>query len=104
CYLDEITTDYPRAGLKMHVAARENLVMCLMRQTRASEWHPALATEMTTPAIFLEVKDGSSVFPLYLYPNGNLPEEDLFAHENGRRPNLSAEFIREFCEKVDVKF
>jgi len=75
-----------------------------MRQTRASEWHPALATEMTTPAIFLEVKDGSSVFPLYLYPNGNLPEEDLFAHENGRRSNLSAEFIREFCEKLDVKF
>ena len=28
----------------------------------------------------------------------------LFAHENGRRPNLSADFIRDFCEKLGVKF
>jgi predicted helicase len=52
----------------------------------------------------LEIKDGSTVFPLYLYPNGNLPEEDLFAHDNGRRPNLSAEFINDFCAKLGVKF
>jgi hypothetical protein len=43
-------------------------------------------------------------FPLYLYPNGNLPEEDLFAHDNGRRPNLSAEFIKDFCATLQVKF
>ncbi|HEX5398620.1 MAG TPA: type ISP restriction/modification enzyme [Verrucomicrobiae bacterium] len=43
-------------------------------------------------------------FPLYLYPNGKLPEEDLFAHDNGRRPNLSAEFIKDFCEALQVKF
>src|SRR5205814_3825658 len=35
---------------------------------------------------------------------GDLPEEDLFAHEDGRRPNLSGEFIRDFCEKLNVKF
>ena len=49
-------------------------------------------------------KEGNFVFPLYLYPNGKLPEEDLFAHDNGRRPNLSARFIREFSEKLQVKF
>ena len=104
CYFDEIAMDYPRRELKTHVANRENLVMCLMRQTRAPEWHHALATELPTPAIFLEIKDGSSVFPLYLYPDGKLPEESLFAHDNGRRPNLSAEFIRDFCGKLQVKF
>src|ERR1039458_4939556 len=104
CYFDEIAMDYPRRELKAHVAKKENLVMCLMRQTHALDWHHALATELPTPAIFLEIKDGSSVFPIYLYPNGNLPEEDLFAHNNGRRPNLSAAFIKKFCEKLQVKF
>lgn len=48
--------------------------------------------------------DINAIFPLYLYPNGKLPEEDLFAHDNGRRPNLSAEFVKDFCEKLKVKF
>ncbi len=104
CYFDEIAMDYPRRELKRHVARKENLVICLMRQTRALQWHHALATDMPTPAVFLEIKDGSSVFPLYLYPNGKVPEEDLFAHENGRRPNLSATFLKDFCERLQVKF
>ena len=104
CYFDEIAMDYPRRELKAHVAMKENLVISLMRQTRAPGWHHALATELPIPAVFLEIKDGSSVFPLYLYPSGNLPEEDLFAHDNGRRPNLSADFIKDFCEKLQVKF
>ncbi len=104
CYFDEIAMDYPRRELKIHVARKENLVMCLMRQTRALQWHHAFATEMPTPAVFLEIKDGSSVFPLYLYPNGKLPEEDLFAHDNGRRPNFSAGFIRDLCDKLKVMF
>ncbi len=28
----------------------------------------------------------------------------MFAHENGRRPNLSAEFIKDFSDKLKVKF
>ena len=48
--------------------------------------------------------DGTFVFPLYLYPNGHMPEADLFAHDNGRRPNLSAAFIKEFEAKLQVKF
>jgi len=104
CYFDEIAMDYPRRELKTHVAKKENLVICLTRQTRAPEWRHALAAELPTPAVFLEIKDGSTVFPLYLYPDGGLPEEDLFAHENGRRPNLSGEFVRDLCGKLQVKF
>ena len=48
--------------------------------------------------------DGTFVFPLYLYPNGFMPDADLFPHENGRRPNFSAGFIEDFCEKLKVKF
>jgi hypothetical protein len=49
-------------------------------------------------------KEGNFVFPLYLHPYGKLPDEDLFMHENGRRPNLSAEFVKQFCERLDCKF
>jgi hypothetical protein len=48
--------------------------------------------------------DGTFVFPLYLYPNGFMPEADLFAHDNGRRPNFSAAFIKDLCEKLQVEF
>jgi len=49
-------------------------------------------------------KEGNFVFPIYLYPNGKIPQADLFAHDNGYRPNLSAAFIKDFCEKLRVKF
>jgi predicted helicase len=49
-------------------------------------------------------KEGNFVFPLYLYANGKLPEADLFAHDNDRRPNLSASFVKEFCQRLGCKF
>lgn len=52
--------------------------------------------------------DGTFVFPLYLYPNGKLPDDDLFVREEPeaetRRPNFTAEFIKDFCERLKVKF
>jgi predicted helicase len=104
CCFDGAAMDYPRRQLKAHVARRDNLVISLTRQTRAPQWRHALAAQMPTPAVFLEIKDGASVFPLYLYPDGALPEEDLFAHRDGRRPNLSGEFVRELCRKLRVDF
>ncbi len=41
--------------------------------------------------------------PLYLYPNGEMPAS-LFDHEDGRRPNLSASFVEEFCERLKLAF
>ena len=38
------------------------------------------------------------------YTCGKLPEADLFEHDKGRLPNLSAEFIKDYCGKLDVKF
>jgi len=49
----------------------------------------------------VEIKDGSTVFPLYLYPqDDNL----LDAAEEGRRPNLSPEFVNELSEKLGLSF
>ncbi len=52
--------------------------------------------------------DGSYVSPLYLYPNGKVPDDDLFVREEPeeqkRRPNFSAAFIEDFSARLKVKF
>lgn len=49
--------------------------------------------------------DNASCFPLYLYPNGETEEQaELVPHENGRRPNLSAEFVKHFADTIDLTF
>jgi len=94
--------DRPRQELISHLL-RENIGLISTRQTKelfsvfSTVW-PVGQHKLATPY------DGSYVSPLYLYPNGKLPEADLFAHEDGRRPNLSADFIRELCVKLQVKF
>src|SRR5205807_1926577 len=49
------------------------------------------------------------IFPLYFYPNGKVPDDELFVREapvpeQTRRPNFSAGFIKDFCERLKVKF
>jgi hypothetical protein len=92
----------PRFEVMRHIFKRENIALVSSRQTRDSWAVFACDTIMGHKSV--SAFDINAIFPIYLYPNGNLPEEDLFAHENGRRPNLSAEFIRDFCQKLQVKF
>jgi len=67
-------------------------------------WTHIFATREMTQLHSVSLKEVNYLFPLYLHPNGKLPDEDLFMHENGRRPNLSAEFVKQFCERLDCKF
>ena len=103
CYFSTVAMDYPRRELIQHVAGKENLCLNLMRQTKMTSWQHILVSNLPTPAVFVEVKDGSTVFPLYLYPNGELPPT-LFDHDNGRRPNLADQFIADFSARLKLKF
>jgi predicted helicase len=108
--------DRPREDLMRHLIDWSDCVTSSAR--RQNEFNLALiATRQTKEAFSVFCTripvgqhklatpyDGSYVVPLYLYTNGNLPEDDLFAHDNGRRPNISAGFIQEFCETLQVKF
>jgi predicted helicase len=38
-----------------------------MRQTKSPTWQHVMISNTPTPAVFVEIKDGSSQFPLYLY-------------------------------------
>ena len=98
--------DRPREELNHHFA-EENLGLISTRQTKEkfsvfSTRLPLGQHKIATPY------DGSYVSPLYLYRNGKLPDDDLFVREEpeepARRPNLSADFIADFCAKLKVKF
>ena len=103
-YYDIGLTSRPAEKVMKHLLAGDNLGLCCLRQSRREETGAYLAVNSLVNKDAVSLFDIGTVFPLYLIPNGNLPDEDLFAHENGRRPNLSAKFITEFCEKLNVKF
>ena len=94
----------PASGLMHHLLQEGNLGLCCLRQARRAQMDSFFAVQDLVCKDVVSPFDIGTVFPLYLYPNGKLPEADLFAHDNGRRPNLSAEFIRDLCEKLKVKF
>ena len=94
-----------RQDVVRHLLQGENLALSTTRSVEIREgWTHVFATHEITQLHSVSLKEVNYLFPLYLYPNGKLPEADLFAHDNARRPNLSAEFIRDLCEKLKVKF
>ncbi|MCX8089370.1 MAG: N-6 DNA methylase [Verrucomicrobiae bacterium] len=67
-------------------------------------WHHVFATTTLIQLHSVSLKEVNYLFPLYLYSNGKLPEQELFPHHNERRPNFSAAFIAELCERLGVRF
>ena len=103
----------PRYELMRHFLAPrrdpsgpKNIGFITTRQTRDAWCVFALETICGHKA--MSAFDIGTVFPLYLYPNGKLPEEDLFVREDpeepARRPNLSSAFIADFVERLKVRF
>lgn len=108
CYYSDITMDRPRRELLDHVAGKENLTLNLVRQTKMPTWQHILVANQPTPAVFVEIKDGSNAFPLYLYPTGQmgLAIDDAAwpPGPGGRRPNLAPEFVEEVAGKIGMRF
>ena len=108
CYFDAAAMDYPRRELLDHVAGKSNLCLNTVRQTKVASWQHAIVTDSPAPAVFVEVKDGSNLFPLYLYPTvltGHLLSTDEHTSAlGGRRPNLSANFIADFSARLKLAF
>jgi hypothetical protein len=98
-YLGKEVTDRPRLEVVTNLF-QENVALNLVRQTKAKSWGHSLVTRDATPAVFLEIKDGSSIFPLYCYHD---PLDKLKTKEGeswvpllpwaeastGRRPNFN---------------
>lgn len=90
--------DYPRKELLAHVAHRENLCLNSVRQTKMHTWQHIAVSDSPSPAVFVEIKDGSNIFPLYLYPDETNPQISALAE--GSRPNLSETFLH----SIEAKF
>ena len=113
---DRRFTCYTGASRGFHCMARHDVMRHFLPErgnlglstTRSVEirtgWHHVFATSTLTQLHSVSLKEVNYLFPLYLYPDGKLPEADLFPHQNDRRPNLSAAFIAELCRKLDARF
>ena len=110
CYFNTVATDRPRREFLDHVVGRPNFCLNTVRQTKAEFWRHALVADSPTPAVFLEIKDGSSSFPLYLYRDAlkeQLPGLSAFEHEIGssdRVPNLSPALIAKMEHAWQLRF
>ena len=93
----------PASALMHHFIAGENIGFITTRQTK--EEFGVLASSLIAGHKSCAAYDINTVFPLYLYPDGESEAQiELVAHENGRRLNLSAKFVEEIAETVGLKF
>ena len=99
-YYSSIVVDRLRAETMREFLAGGNIGLCAMRQTHASNWEHIFVTKLLTDAFINEIKDGTSVFPLYLYPI----EGEMHLGEGNRSPNLNPQFIRALSEKLGLTF
>jgi predicted helicase len=98
CHYDDATMDRPRRELIDNMAGKENLALNVCRQTKAPRWQHAVISDTPAPAVYVELKDGSNVFPLYLYPESK--QRTLHAAE--RQTNFSEKFIADLTSKLKL--
>lgn len=102
-HLDMI--ERPRVETMKHLIKGDNLSLLTCRQQSSSEFKHVLCANTLTEccAVSLQTRETTYVFPLYLYPDGKIPES-LFDYQNTRRPNLSTKFIEGFSNKINMRF
>ncbi|MEW5873068.1 MAG: type ISP restriction/modification enzyme [Chloroflexota bacterium] len=108
-YLGKNVCDRPRLDVESHLFM-PNLALNMMRQTKANVWRHVLVSSSPTPAVFIEIKDGSSVFPLYLYSSPRNPRQgtlfdEPMGYENSERvPNISGSFVSVLQKNFGLRF
>lgn len=97
---------YPRFEIMRHLRD-DNFGLVLTRQLSSTAFYHAFVTTeiIDGNTISLRTKEYNYLFPLYLYPNGETEMQgELVPHENGRRPNLAVDFVREFAATLGLDF
>jgi len=105
--------DRPRPELNIHFVGHTNLGLAATRQTR-EPFGVLCMDKVCGQHKIVAAYDGSSIFPLYLYP----PSQDEKQGQNhlgvelshwpagkdGRRPNLNAKFVADLEKRLGLKF
>jgi hypothetical protein len=87
----------------MRQMTNDNLALATTRIVEIGRFEHVLCSRNMLDHHAVSLKEVNYFFPLYLYPNGERPKS-LFEHENGRRPNLSAEFVEHVCKLLGLDF
>ena len=116
-YYSEAAMERPRRELVNHMLGRTNLALNTTRQTKSATWQHAVASNTPAPAVFVELKDGSNVFPLYLYESGQSQGHKkggggamfmaLFEPSPGyvtRLANIHPKFIEDLTQRLGLKW
>ena len=108
CYFSKVAVDRPRRQLLDHVTAKDNLVLGLGRQGLAVNdpiWYLVTCGRDPVDANVFR-RGGVNLFPLYLYgaPDSLFESSHWPGGKNGRRPNLSPDFVEEFAAKLRLEF
>jgi len=84
--------DFGREAV-MHHMVRDNIALNTVRQTKMPGWRHAVVSDLMTPAVYVEIKDGSNIFPLYLHPD--ISKKDLFSdlEPDEKKPNLNPKVV-----------
>ena len=92
CYFSVVAMDYPRRELINHFVKKENLCLLSSRQqSKLGYRHCWVSSEVSESCVISTTsREGNQVFPLYLYPDTNQPEE----LQQKKRPNFSEEFLK----------
>jgi predicted helicase len=86
-----------------HLLREGNLGMICTRQTR-DKWD-VHATRTICGHKACSAYDINTLFPLYLYPNGELIQSSPWpAGRDGRRPNLTPQFVETLAGKLGARF
>ncbi|MCM8749379.1 N-6 DNA methylase [Thermomicrobiaceae bacterium CFH 74404] len=90
--------DFGRRTVMRHMLAGENVALNTVRQTRMGKWAHAVISDTLTSAVYVEIKDGSNLFPLYLYPDSE--RRDLFSQldPRERRPNVPPGLLQQLAD------
>ncbi len=102
-YYDVGLTSRPAEKVMRHFLAGQNIGLITTRQTKDD--FAVLATTVLAGHKSCAAYDINTVFPLYLYSDGDLGiQRELVPEEGGRRANLAREFVAELERKLGRKF
>ncbi|MDB9312342.1 N-6 DNA methylase [Spirulina sp. CS-785/01] len=88
----------PRNEVMSHVIKKENLCLISARGIeRSREYDQVLCTNKIITNHTLSLKENNSLFPLYIYPDTDNQQTNLFLEKH---PNLSPEFLQNVRENM----
>jgi predicted helicase len=95
----------PARELMRHLFPNDNVALCCLRQARRGQTDTFFVGRGLVCKDIVSIFDIGTVFPLYLYPGGEAETQgELVPHENGRRPNLAADFVQDFAKRLGLEF